>query len=102
MLLVPIRHLLQDAEVEVEIGELPHADLTTDTISEGSKTDEVWLICWLVNVWDRLNKGDLLCEVESDKTTMDVESFVSGIVLQLYGKPDTIITSGTVIALLGK
>lgn len=70
--------------------------------SLGQITDEVKLLSWFVEEGQKINKGDLLCEVETDKTTMDVESFESGTVLKLYSKPGATILSGTVIAVLGK
>jgi len=65
-------------------------------------TDEVRLIRWLVAEGDMVEKGDPLCEVETDKVTMEVESFTGGAVLKLVAKPDTIVDAGTVIALLGE
>jgi pyruvate dehydrogenase E2 component (dihydrolipoamide acetyltransferase) len=65
-------------------------------------TDEVKLIRWLVAVGDRVGKGQALCEVENDKTTMEVESFAAGTVLRLAGEPDSMISSGTLIAVLGE
>jgi len=65
-------------------------------------TNEVRIINWLVKEGDSIKKGDPLCEIENDKTTMDIESFESGIVLKLYFKPDEIVQAGTVIALLEK
>jgi pyruvate dehydrogenase E2 component (dihydrolipoamide acetyltransferase) len=65
-------------------------------------TEVVRLIRWLVKEGDTLSRGQALCEVENDKTTMEVESFASGKVLQLYGEPDSVIEAGAVIALLGE
>jgi pyruvate dehydrogenase E2 component (dihydrolipoamide acetyltransferase) len=65
-------------------------------------TDEVRLLNWLVQEGDRVHKGDSLCEVETDKVTMSVESFGGGIVLKLLAAPDTVVDAGTVIALLGE
>jgi len=65
-------------------------------------TDEVRLLNWLVHEGDTVQKGDPLCEVETDKVTMAVESFESGTVLKLIAEPDTVIDAGTVIAVLGE
>jgi len=65
-------------------------------------TDEVRLIRWLVAVGDSVRKGQALCEVENDKTTMEVESFAAGTVLRLEGEPDALIAAGTLIAVLGE
>ncbi|MCL5071150.1 MAG: biotin/lipoyl-binding protein [Actinobacteria bacterium] len=64
-------------------------------------TDEVKLLRWLVKEGDEVNRGDILCEVETDKVNMEVESFASGIILKLIGTPGQQITTGTVVAVLG-
>ncbi len=65
-------------------------------------TDEVKLIRWLVKPGDSVARGQALCEVENDKTTMEVESFASGTVLRLAGEPESLIAAGTLIAVLGE
>ena len=65
-------------------------------------TDEVKLLKWLVKKGDEVYKGDLLCEVETDKVNMEVESFTDGIVLKLIGKPGNQIKIGSVIAVMGE
>lgn len=64
-------------------------------------TDDVKLLGWLVKEGDTVKRGDPLCEVETDKTTMPVESYEGGTVLKILGVPDTIVTAGTPIAILG-
>jgi len=68
----------------------------------GQTTDEVKLISWCVAEGQKIKKGDTLCEVETDKVKMDVESFESGTVLKLCAEPEEIIQAGTVIAVLGE
>jgi len=65
-------------------------------------TNEVMLIKWLIEPGDIVKKGQALCEVESDKSVMEVESFTSGTVLQLLAEAHTPIEAGTVIALIGE
>ena len=65
-------------------------------------TDEVTLIGWLVKEGDRVNRGDPLCEVETDKVIMEVESFTGGTVLKICSEPDTVVAVGSVIAVVGK
>lgn len=64
-------------------------------------TDEVRLVRWIVEEGDSIQMGDSICEVETDKVTMEVESFTAGIVLKLHAKPEQIIRAGTVIAIVG-
>lgn len=65
-------------------------------------TNEVMLIKWLIEPGDTVKKGQPLCEVESDKSVMEVESFTSGTVLELLAEANTSIEAGTVIALIGE
>ncbi len=65
-------------------------------------TDEVRLLKWLVKAGDRVNKGDALCEVENDKSTMPLESVASGNVLELCVPEGASVLSGSVIAILGE
>ncbi len=65
-------------------------------------TDDVRFLRWLVKEGEHIKKGDPICEVETDKTTMEVESFEGGTVLKLYTAPDEVVTAGTVIAALGQ
>ena len=65
-------------------------------------TDEVKLLRWMVKEGDRVKKGDILCEVETDKVNMEVESFADGMVLKLDGKQNQQIKTGSVIAVLGE
>jgi pyruvate dehydrogenase E2 component (dihydrolipoamide acetyltransferase) len=65
-------------------------------------TNEVMLIKWLIKPGDTVKKGQPLCEIESDKSVMEVESFTSGTVLQLLAEANTSVEAGTVIALIGE
>lgn len=68
----------------------------------GQTTDEVRIVRWLVKEGQEVKRGEPLCEVETDKTTMELESYESGTVLKINVEPDTVVNSGAVIALIGK
>jgi biotin carboxyl carrier protein len=51
--------------------------ILSDTMDKGK------IIKWYVKEGDFVKKGDKLVEIESDKATMDIESFVSGMVKQI-------------------
>ncbi|MNS52479.1 Dihydrolipoyllysine-residue acetyltransferase component of pyruvate dehydrogenase complex [compost metagenome] len=44
----------------------------SDTMTEGT------VATWLKKVGDKINEGDILAEIETDKATMEFESFNSG------------------------
>ena len=68
----------------------------------GQTTDEVKLIKWLVKEGQDVKKGQALCEVETDKSNMELESFESGSVLKLIAQAGQVIPTGQAIALIGE
>ena len=67
----------------------------------GTSIEDVRLIKWLKNVGDVVKKGDVLCELETDKATTELESFVEGVLLRQLVEADSEIEIGTVIAHIG-
>ena len=49
----------------------------SDTMTEGVVAK------WLKKVGDKINEGDILAEIETDKATMEFESFNSGTLLHI-------------------
>ena len=58
----------------VEIINMPRL---SDTMEEGT------VASWLKNVGDTVEEGDILAEIETDKATMEFESFYSGTLLHI-------------------
>jgi pyruvate dehydrogenase E2 component (dihydrolipoamide acetyltransferase) len=48
----------------------------------GQMTEECTLVAWHKNVGDVVKKGDVLFEIETDKSNMDVEAFEEGVLLK--------------------
>ncbi|MFW5769155.1 MAG: biotin/lipoyl-containing protein [Spirochaetota bacterium] len=65
-------------------------------------TDTVTLTEWLVEVGDTITKGQSIAGVETDKVTMEVESFTGGTVLKFLYTPGDEVPVGDVIALIGE
>ena len=49
----------------------------SDTMEEGT------VASWLKKVGDRVEEGDILAEIETDKATMEIESFNEGVLLHI-------------------
>ena len=49
----------------------------SDTMEEGTVSS------WLVNIGDQVKEGDILAEIETDKATMEFESFFEGTLLYI-------------------
>ena len=64
------------------------------TMTEGAVTT------WLKNPGDRVEKGDIVFTVQTDKVEMEVESFGQGYLDRILVAPDQVVPVGTVIATL--
>ena len=67
----------------------------------GFDMEEGTLSRWVKQIGDEVNKGDILVEVETDKATVEVESFSSGILRGIFVDEGTIVPVGATIAVLG-
>jgi pyruvate dehydrogenase E2 component (dihydrolipoamide acetyltransferase) len=68
--------------------------ILSDTMDKGK------IIKWYVKPGDKVKKGDKLCEVESDKATMDIESFYDGIVKEILAKEGDEVEVKSTIAII--
>ncbi len=67
----------------------------SDTMEEGN------IIGWLKNEGDTVEAGETLAEVETDKATMELDSFVDGVLLHIEVKEGPVPIDG-VIAVIGE
>ncbi len=68
----------------------------------GQASDELRLVCWLKSEGQDVAEGEPLFEVDSDKTTLDVEAVATGTLLKLLFEPGQTVRAGTVIAWVGE
>lgn len=64
--------------------------------------EEGTLVRWHKKVGDRVDAGDVLCEVETDKATMDYESTSEGTLLKILVEDGDRAAIGDVIAIIGE
>jgi len=67
----------------------------------GQTSDELHIISWLKKEGDLVEQGEPLFEVETDKVTLEVEAFTSGILRKIMHQADEIVEAGTLIAYIG-
>jgi len=67
----------------------------------GQTSDELRIISWLKKEGDRVELGEPLFEVETDKVTLEVEAFISGILRKIVHQADEVVEVGTLIAYIG-
>jgi pyruvate dehydrogenase E2 component (dihydrolipoamide acetyltransferase) len=68
----------------------------SDTMTEGLFAG------WRKNVGERIERGDIIAEVETDKAVMELEAFASGILLKTMAKNGELVPVGTVLGLIGE
>lgn len=68
----------------------------SDTMTEGV------IAKWHKKVGDKISSGDVIAEVETDKATMDFESYQDGILLYIGPKEGEAVPVDAVIAVLGE
>jgi pyruvate dehydrogenase E2 component (dihydrolipoamide acetyltransferase) len=68
----------------------------SDTMEEGV------IAAWSVKVGDSVKSGDILAEVETDKATMDMESYYTGTVLYIGVEKGQAVPIDAIMAVIGK
>jgi pyruvate dehydrogenase E2 component (dihydrolipoamide acetyltransferase) len=66
--------------------------------SLGADMEAGKLTRWKIKPGDRVKRGDIVAEVETEKADIDVEIFTSGIVHELLAQPGEKLPVGTVLA----
>jgi len=67
----------------------------SDTMTEGI------VVKWHKNIGDEIESGDLLAEIETDKATMEFESFQDGVLLYFGVKEGQTNPVGSILLILG-
>ncbi|NKI28151.1 pyruvate dehydrogenase complex dihydrolipoamide acetyltransferase [Arenibacter sp. 6A1] len=82
----------QDIPEGVEVVKMPRL---SDTMEEGT------VASWLKKVGDDVEEGDILAEIETDKATMEFESFYSGVLLYVGVQEGETAPVDSVLAVIG-
>ncbi|PKH50759.1 pyruvate dehydrogenase [Tenacibaculum sp. Bg11-29] len=68
----------------------------SDTMEEGT------VASWLKKVGDKIEEGDILAEIETDKATMEFESFNEGVLLHIGVQEGEAAPVDSLLAIIGK
>ena len=68
----------------------------SDTMEEGTVSS------WLVNIGDQVKEGDILAEIETDKATMEFESFYEGTLLYIGINEGETALVDSLLAIIGE
>jgi len=87
---------LQTKEQSNYMAEVILMPRLSDTMTEGV------IAAWHKNVGDAVKKGDLLAEIETDKATMELESYQDGILLHIGTPKGGKLQVNDLLAIFGK
>ena len=68
----------------------------SDTMTTGD------LVKWLKKEGDEVKTGDMLAEVQTDKATMELESFFDGVLLKIFAPDGSQVAVGDPLCAIGK
>ena len=78
------------------MAEIVRMPRLSDTMTEGTVAK------WHKKVGDAVSEGDLLAEIETDKATMEFESFQEGVLLHIGVEESSTAPVDCILAILGK
>ena len=68
--------------------------------SAGQITDDFKIIKLFIQIGQEINEGDIVAEIETDKSTMELESFCSGKISKILVKEGDVVETGHTIAIV--
>jgi pyruvate dehydrogenase E2 component (dihydrolipoamide acetyltransferase) len=77
-----------------KMAEIIRMPRMSDTMEEGN------IVAWLINEGDSVESGDTIAEVETDKATMELDSYFDGVLLHIAVKEGAVLIDG-IIAVIG-
>lgn len=78
------------------MAEIINMPRLSDTMEEGT------VAAWLKNVGDKIEEGDILAEIETDKATMEFESFNEGFLLYIGINEGETAPVDSLLAIIGE
>jgi pyruvate dehydrogenase E2 component (dihydrolipoamide acetyltransferase) len=78
------------------MAEIVRMPRLSDTMTEGTVAQ------WHKKVGDPIAEGDLLAEIETDKATMEFESFQEGVLLHIGVEEGATAAVDSILAILGE
>jgi len=78
------------------MAEIINMPRLSDTMEEGT------VATWLKKVGDKIEEGDILAEIETDKATMEFESFNEGTLLHIGVPEGETVKVDTLLAIIGE
>lgn len=100
----PAEPVKEEAKAETPAATAPPANVNANVIRMPKMSDtmtEGTIVAWHKKVGDTVKAGDLLAEVETDKATMELESYEDGILLYTGVKQGESVIVDGILAIVG-
>jgi pyruvate/2-oxoglutarate dehydrogenase complex dihydrolipoamide acyltransferase (E2) component len=68
----------------------------------GSGLQEAEIVSWLVKLGDEVTTDQVLCEVETEKSVVEIPVPFAGVVLEIAGPPGTSVKVGEMLVVIGE
>ena len=68
----------------------------------GSAAETVTILNWCKNEGEQVNRGEVLCEVQTEKAAMEIEAFAEGVLIKRLVEVGSEVETGSVIAYVGQ
>ncbi len=78
------------------MAEIVYMPKLSDTMTEGVVAE------WIKNVGDKVSSGEVLAEIETDKATMEFESFYDGVLLYIGVERGNAAPVNAILAIIGQ
>ena len=75
-------------------------DVIVPRLGSSDESDEVRILRWLKERGAKVQKGEALLEVETDKVNVEIESPATGLLQQINAKEGDFIKFGAVVAVI--
>jgi pyruvate dehydrogenase E2 component (dihydrolipoyllysine-residue acetyltransferase) len=97
--------VLQELKAEVSVEAIDTTSINATIIKMPKMSDtmtEGVIASWLKSVGDQVSSGDILAEIETDKATMELESYDDGELLYIGPKAGESVVVDGVLAIIGE
>ena len=68
----------------------------------GHVMEEGTIVAWRKAIDDKIERGDVVLEIEMDKANFEVEAFETGTLAEILAEPGDVVKVGTPIARLSR
>ncbi|MCD8406571.1 pyruvate dehydrogenase complex dihydrolipoamide acetyltransferase [Tenacibaculum dicentrarchi] len=92
----------EEVAVKSEVVAMPAGAIVINMPRLSDTMEEGTVASWLKNVGDKVEEGDILAEIETDKATMEFESFNEGVLLHIGVQEGEAAPVDTLLAIIGK